>query len=136
MTTKFTKEQLAEWLEDIKEAAKDDTSFSIAWFKGTEDEPLSIIAGWQECFADNSEVDDLFCCSKSQPKYVMCVKIAENEGPYAYTDYEIMNMPWDRETGDVDDTEVFLEWDDPVDYMADHFRADWLRLMRESGADV
>ena len=35
MTTKFTKEQLAEWIEDIKEAAKNDDSFSIAWFKGT-----------------------------------------------------------------------------------------------------
>jgi hypothetical protein len=129
MTTKFTKEQLAEWLEDIKEAAKDDTSFSIAWFKGTENEPLSIIAGWQECFADNSEVDDLFCCSKSQPKYVMCVKIAENEGPYAYTDYEVMNMPYDRETEEVENTEVMLEWDDPTDYVAEFFMHEWERLM-------
>ena len=44
----FTIEQLAGWIEEIKEAAKDDYSFSIAWFKGTEDEPLSIIAGWQQ----------------------------------------------------------------------------------------
>lgn len=129
MTIKFTKEQLAAWIEDIKEAAKDDTSFSIAWFKGTEDAPLSIIAGWTECFADNSGVDDLFCCSKSQPKYCMCIKIAENEGPYAYTDYEIMDMPWDRETDEVEDTEVMLEWDDPTDYMAEFFMHEWERLM-------
>lgn len=136
MTTKFTKEQLAEWLDDIKEAAKDDTSFSIAWFKGTENEPLSIIAGWQECFANNSEVDDLFCCSKSQPKYVMCVKIAENEGPYAYTDYEVMNMPYDRESMEAENTEVMLEWDDPTDYMAEFFMHEWERLMTDYGYEI
>ncbi len=129
MTINFTKEQLAAWIEDIKEAAKDDTCFSIAWFEGTEKAPLAIIAGWMEYFADNSEVDDIFCCSKSQPKYVMCIKIAENDGPYAYTDYEIMNMPYDRESGDVDNTEVMLEWDDPADYAAEFFMHEWERLM-------
>lgn len=133
MNTKFTKEQLAAWIEDIKEAAKDDTSFSIAWFKGTEDEALSIIAGWMECFADNSEVDDIFCCSKSNPRYVMCIKIAENDGPYAYTDYEIMNMPYDRVSGEVENNEIMLEWDDPADYAAEFFMQEWERLMKLYG---
>lgn len=131
MTIKFTKEELAAWIEDIKEAAKDDTSFSIAWFKGTEECPLSIIAGWSECFADNSEVNDLFCCSKSQPRYAMCIKIAENDGPYAYTDYDAMNMPWDEESEEVENTEVMLEWDDPSDYVAEFFMHEWERLMEE-----
>lgn len=131
MTTKFTKEQLAGWITEIKEAAKDDYSFSIAWFNGTENAPLSIIAGWAEKFSNESEVDDLFCCSKSQPKYVMCIKIAENEGPYAYTDYEVMNMPYDRVSGEVENTEVMLEWDDPVEYMAEFFMHEWERLMDE-----
>ena len=133
MNTKFTKEQLAAWIEDIKKAAKEDQSFSIAWFKPTEDEALSIIAGWQECFADNSEVDDLFCCSKSNPRYVMCIKIAENDGPYDYTDYEIMNMPYDRVTKEVEDTEIMLEWDDPADYAAEFFMHEWERLMEIYG---
>jgi hypothetical protein len=133
MNTKFTKAQLAAWIEDIKEAAKDDTSFSIAWFKGTEDEALSIIAGWSECFADNSEVDDLFCCSKSNPRYVMCIKIAENDGPYAYTDYEIMNMSYDRVSGEVENNEIMLEWDDPADYAAEFFMQEWERLMELYG---
>lgn len=134
MEKTFTREQLINWIEGILKAAKEDESFSIAWFKPTESCPFAIIAGWQEL--DEPEGEDSFCRSKSQPKYVMAIKVAENEGPYAYTDYEIMNMPWDRESGDVDDTEVFLEWTDPVDYMADHFRAEWLRLMKEHGADV
>ena len=65
MITKFTKEELMGWVEEIKEAAKDDYCFSIAWFKGTEKEPFSIIAGWAERFSDNSEVADTFCVSAS-----------------------------------------------------------------------
>jgi hypothetical protein len=130
MDIKFTKEQLTAWIEDIKRAAKEDESFSIAWFKGTENEPLSIIAGWAECFAENSEVNDLFCCSKSNPKYVMCIKVAENEGPYSYTDYEIMNMPYDEE-GNVDDTEQMLEWEDNPEDLATWLLGEWERIMEE-----
>ena len=135
MIKTFTRGQLIDWIKSLKEAARDDTSFSIAWFRPTEDFPFSIIAGWQE-YDEPTDEEDSFCRSKSQPKYVMCIKIAENEGPYAYTDYEIMNMPWNRETGDVDITEVPLSWDDPVDYVADHFRAEWLRIVKEYGVDV
>ena len=71
MTTKFTKEQLAGWIDEIKEAAKNDEVFSIAWFNGTEDSPFSIIAGWSECFAKNSEIDDLFCCSKAVVRLIL-----------------------------------------------------------------
>ena len=129
MTTKFTKEQLTKWIEDIKEAAKEDTTFSIAWFPGTEEEPLSIIAGWAPLFSDKSEVNDLFCCSKAHPEYVMCIKIAKNEGPYIYIDYEFMDMPLDPETDEVENTEVMLEWDDPADYAAEFFMHEWERLM-------
>lgn len=129
MEKTFTIEQLAGWIEEIKEAAKDDYAFSIAWFKPTESCPFAIIAGWQQCYSEPEEVDSSFCSSKSNPTYVMCIKIAENEGPYAYTDYEVMNMPWDRETEEVDDTEIMLEWSDPADYLAAHFMAEWMRLM-------
>lgn len=129
MKKTFTREQLIDWIEDLREAAKDDTSFCIAWFKPTESCPFAIIAGWQEL--DEPDGEDSFCRSKSHPKYVMAIKIAENHGPYAYTDYEVMDMPWARESGDVDDTEVFLEWTDSVDYLADHIEADWIRVTEE-----
>ena len=122
----FTKQELAEWIADIKEAAQDDNCFSIAWFKPTENCPFAIIAGWQEC----PDMPVEFCRSKSEPKYVMCIKIAENDGPYAYTDYEIMNMPYDRETDEVDDNEIMLEWDDNPECAAEFFMMEWERLMK------
>jgi hypothetical protein len=127
-TTNNTIKNLATWIEDIKEAAKDDTSFSIAWFKDTANSPFSIIAGWQKMFKE--DCSDLFCCSKSQPEYVMCIKIAKNEGPYAYTDFDVMNMPTDS-FGNVDDTCIPLEWDDSADAAAEFFMHEWERIMEE-----
>jgi len=80
------------------------------------------------------DYSDLFCCSKSQPEYVMCVKIVKNDGPYAYTDFEAMNMPTNR-FGEVDDTCIPLEWDDSPEYAAEFFLHEWERIMREQEAD-
>lgn len=134
MNTKFTIEELTDWIETIKEAAEDDNSFSIAWFPGTEDQPYSIIAGWMEHFSDNSEVDDMFCVSASNPRYVMCIKIAENDGPYDYTDYDIMNMPV-YDDSEVDDTEIILEWEDDSEELAEFFSHEWERIMETYGEE-
>ncbi len=123
---------LAVWIESLKEAARKDETFSISWFKGTKNEPFSIIGGWMEGFSDS--YDDLLCISKSEPKYAMCVKIAINEGPYAYTDFEIMNMPYDSE-GNVDDTCIALQWDDDAEELAAWLLTEWERITKEYGED-
>lgn len=120
--------KLTEWIEDLKEAAKDDNCFSIAWFKETENEPFSIIGGWMEGFSE--DYSDLICVSKSNPKYAMCVKIAVNEGPYAYTDFEVMNMPLNKE-GDVDDTCIALEYDDDAESLATFLLTELDRITKE-----
>lgn len=122
---------LAAWINDLKDAARDDYTFSIAWFKDTKDSPFAIIGGWQKMFQE--DYSDLFCCSKSQPEYVMCIKIAKNEGPYAYTDFEVMNMPTDA-FGNVDDTCIPLEWDDSAEAAAAFFLCEWERIMVEYAA--
>ena len=133
MNTKFTIESLADWIKGLKEDAKNDLFYSIAWFGPTAGSPYSIIAGWQKMFKD--DYSDLFCCSKSQPEYVLCIKVAENNGPYAYTDFEIMNMPYDSKTGDVDDTCIPLEWDDNPECAAEFFMHEWERIMDTYGED-
>jgi hypothetical protein len=126
-----TIKNLAEWIEQLKKFAEGDSDMLISWFCPTKDYPFSIIGGWQECFSDKSGVDDLFCVSKTNPKYVMCVKIVINEGPYAYTDYEVMNMPYDPLTNEVDDTEQMLEWDDDPEELATWLLTEWERIMAE-----
>lgn len=133
MTTQITIEKLAAWIEDIMEAARDDTSFSIAWFPDTEDKPFSIIAGWERLFPD-SDFSKSFCCSKSHPEYVMCIKIAKNEDKTWYLDFDSMNMPTDK-FGNVDDTCVPLEWDDYAEAAAEFFMREWERIMNEYGGN-
>jgi hypothetical protein len=130
---KITLESLAQWIEDIKEAAKDDTSFSIAWFKETENKPFSIVAGWTEgAFEDYSNI---FCVSKTEPKYVMALKIAINEGPYAYTDFDAMSIPLDK-NGEVDSACIPLEWNDSPEAAAQFFLMEWERIMEEHGEEL
>lgn len=128
---KDTLKNLTDWIEGLKKSAKEDEQFSIAWFKETENKPFSIIGGWMEGFSE--DYSDFICISKGDPSYAMCVKIAVNEGPYAYTDFEIMNMPVNPETGEVDDTCIALEYDDDSESLAQFLLLELDRITKEYG---
>ena len=127
MNTTFTKEQLTSWIVDLMTAAKNDDQFLIDWFKRTKESPVSIIGGWQQF---DTSFPDLFCTSKSDPGYTMCIKICENNGPYAYTEYELQDMPLD-DNGEVENTELILEWEDDPAAVAEFFIGEWERLMEK-----
>jgi hypothetical protein len=126
MNKTFTKEQLTSWIAGLQEAAKNDEQFLVDWFKRTKDSQFSIVGGWQDGFAPNEA--DLFCQSKSNPTYCMCVKICVNEGPYAYCDFETLDMPL-SEDGEVDDNCIALEWHDDPAKVAEFFMIEWEQLM-------
>ena len=127
MNNKMLK-NLAEWIESLKEDARKDDCYSIAWFGDTKNEPFSIIAGWMEGFSE--DYSDFVCVSKADPAYALCIKIAVNKGPYAYTDFEIMDMPVDK-SGEVDDTCIVLEYDDDAESLAQFFMGEWERITKE-----
>lgn len=128
---KNTLKNLTDWIEGLKKSAKEDEQFSIAWFKETENKPFSIIGGWMEGFSE--DYSDFICISKGDPSYAMCVKIAVNEGPYAYTDFEIMNMPVNPETEEVDDTCIALEYNDDSESLAQFLLVELERINKEYG---
>ena len=117
---------LAEWIKGLKESAKNDETFDISWFNGTKNEPFSIIAGWEGGFAEY--FSDIMCVSKSDPYYALCIKVAINEGPYAYTDFEIMDMPIDPATEEVDNTCIALDLDEDVVGLAQFYAGEWERI--------
>lgn len=123
-----TVKNLRDWIDELKKAAKEDSDLLISWFKPTEEYPISIVGGWMEGFSESYA--DIMCISKSNPKYAMCVKIAVNEGPYEFTDFELMDMPVDRE-GVVDDTCISLEWDDDSESLAVFLLTEWERIMND-----
>ena len=130
MKTNNMLKNLTAWINDLKEAAADDYAFSVAWFPGTQEFPISIVGGWMGGFSES--YNDLFCMSKSEPKYAMCVKIVLNEGPYAYVDFESLLMPTDK-SGNVDDTCIALELEDDADGLAAFLLCEWERIMTEHG---
>lgn len=126
MNTTFTKEQLTGWIKGLQEAAKNDERFLVDWFKPTMNSEFSIVGGWLDGFNHNEA--DLFCQSKSEPTYCMCVKIIVNEGHYAYCDFETLDMPM-TEDGEVDDNCIALEWKDDPAKAAEFFMIEWEQLM-------
>lgn len=126
MNKTFTKEALAGWIKGLQQAAKEDERFSVSWFIPTKEEPFSIVGGWLDGF-DPSQAD-LFCQSKSNPTYCMCIKICVNEGPYAYCDFETLDMPMSKD-GEVDNNCFALEWDEDPEAIANFFMIEWEQLM-------
>ena len=121
MTNKITIKNLATWIDNLKELAKADTAETMVhWFGQTAGEPLSIVGGWQKMF--DKDYSDLFCCSKSHPENVMCVKIVTNDEFGVYCG--------------VDDICIPLEWDDAPEAAAEYFTYEWERLMREHNEEV
>lgn len=127
--TKDMVNKLAAFIQSLIDDAENDNAFDVAWFKETENEKFSIVGGWLETGFDPNN-QDCFCISKSNPKYAMAVKVVINEGPYAYCDFETLNMPMDiNNPEEVDDTCLILEWDDNPAAIAGFFYGEWERLM-------
>jgi hypothetical protein len=126
MNTNFTIRELADWIAGLIDSAKKDEQFLVNWFKPTESLPISIVGGWLGGNYPGVN-DDLFCSSKSSQEYIMCIKIIQNEGPYAYTDFEMLSMPTEV-AGEVDDTCQLLEWNDDPEQIATFFWGEWMRM--------
>ena len=127
-TTDVTIKNLAEWIDSLKGFAEGDHELLVSWFKGTKDMPFCIVGGWMKGFSES--YTDLLCVSKSQPEYAMCVKIAVNEGPYAYADFESLPMPSDGH-GTIDDTCIALEQGDDSESLATFLLCEFERIMAE-----
>ena len=122
---------LVAWLEELIAAGKADEDFSISWFNETKDEKFAIVGGWLDGF-DPTDAD-IFIMSKHSPGYCLCVKIAVNCGPHAYTysDYDLMDMPYDDEANTAEDTEVFLDRESDVASLAAWLLMEWERISKE-----
>ena len=127
MNTNFTIRELAGWIASLIDYAKKDEQFLVSRFKPTENSPISIVGGWLGGNYPGVNAD-LFCESKSSHGFIMSVKIIQNEGPYAYTDFEMLSMPTEV-NGEVDDTCQMLEWEDDPEQIATFFWGEWRRMM-------
>ena len=133
MDTKNMTTALVGWIKGLQQAAKEDEQFSVSWFLPTKEQPMAIVGGWSDGY-DPADAD-LFCLSKSNPTFGMCIKVVVNEGPYAYCDFETLNMPMEP-NGEVDDTTLTLEWEDNPEVLAKFYIHEWERLMKDNDLGV
>lgn len=120
----MTVQEITTWLKEITANPAED--IAIFWFNKTKHSPLSIIGGW--CGGFSEEYKDLLYLSEEDPTYALCVKIVLNQGPYAYTDFELMDMSTNDE-GDIEDTLIAIQRDDDdLEALAKFLFGEWQRL--------
>lgn len=127
---KETIKSLTLWINGLIEEAKKDSNLSVSWFKGTDIKDFCIVGGWSDGFSKNYE--GLLHISKSKPNYAMCVKIVVDEGPYAYADFDSLNMPIGLD-GEVDDTCISIELDENPEALALFLLNELERITKEHG---
>ena len=131
MDKDMMRKDLANFLRGLIDSAKEDTAMAInlGRFRGTIDSKFGIVGGWTKGQFDG--YGDLLCVSKENPNYAMAVKIVVN----GTGDYESLQMPT-TEDGNVEDTEIALEWEDDVDSAAAWLISEWERIMKEHGEEI
>ena len=120
--------KLVDWLHTVVDKADKDEKFSVSWFEDTKHDKFNIVAGWSDGFS--KDYADLLYISKEEPQYAMCVKVVQNEEPYAYVDFDLLNMPVE-ESGAVDDTCFALERMDDLEAVAQFLYGEWERITME-----
>lgn len=120
-------EKLSSWIQDLKNLAMKDESFLVYWYPETEDKPYSLVGGWSDVGFEEKDRKTV-CTSKQSPAYGMSIKVIKNEGPYAYADFDTLEMPYDEETNEVYDTCTTLEWDDCPKLVAKFYKEQWEKV--------
>jgi hypothetical protein len=123
--------EATDWVEELKQVAEKDEQISYAIFRYSENAPFLIAAGWSEGF--NESCSDIMYISKTNPTYAMCIKIVINDGPWLYADFDILNMPYDEVSGEVDDTCIALEREDSSEAVALFYLNELERINKEWG---
>lgn len=108
--------EVTDWVNKLREKA--DADEDIAYTICRPDSckyKLAIVGGWMKGFCE--EQADFLYISKSNPEYAMCIKIVVDDGPWAFAEFDTLNMPI-GEDGEVEDTCIALERDDSSEAVA------------------
>ena len=125
MTNKKIIANLEDWLKSLIKKAEEDDNFLVSWFDDTKDDSISLVGGWSEGFSE--DFNDILYISKSSPSYALCVKIAVNDGPYAYVDFDTLDMPTSSD-GTVEDTCIVIERNEDISGLASFLNCELERI--------
>ena len=122
---------VTDWVDNLRKLAEQDEAIAYSIHKtGLCDDKFVIVGGWVDGF--NADQSDLLYISKADPTYAMCIKIVVNDGPWAYADFETLNMPV-GEDSEVYDTCIALERDDTSEAVALFYLNELENIIKEFG---
>lgn len=108
--------EVTDWVNNLRDIAERDESIAYSIYRPDFCRgEFAIVGGWMEGFG--AEQADFLYISESDPRYAMCIKVVVDDGPWAFAEFETLNMPI-GEDGEVDDTCIALERDDDSESIA------------------
>lgn len=130
MNTKDIINRLAVWIDMLKQTAANDERFVLgnaSYFPETKNSTVCIVGGWSSGFS--SEYNDLMCISDSDSAKCMCVKIVKRPANLFWQDFDKLELP--APTGEIEDTQIALEWEDDSEAVALFFMSEWERITKD-----
>lgn len=94
------------------------------------DDTWAVYVGWSDAGFD--EDDDSVIHDEDSPDWVIGVKIADMEDAM-WTDFDWCNMPYDKDTGDVWDTQEYISHDENYSQLASWLLENYEKIVEEYG---
>lgn len=94
------------------------------------DDTWAVYVGWSDAGFD--EDDDSVIHDENSPDWVIGVKIADMEDAM-WNDFDWCNMPYDKDTGDVWDTQEYISHDENYSQLASWLLENYEKIVEEYG---
>ena len=115
-----TKEQLRKAILDLKETKNVVITYFFKLWVDEYYRRWAIVIAWQDGFEDSNTTE------YENGTYRICMKIGFQPTNSIMQEYDIdWTMPWDEETGDVDDSEITVYSDEAIDSCIDYIFGTW-----------
>lgn len=123
-----TRNNLAAWMDSLREQVKNGQQFTTAWFEDTKDTPISIVGGWLNGFAAFADTGS-FCINKHNTNQALCIAVVVNNGEDSTVELDKLKF-CDAPNGVPEDLSIAISPDDDTNVFAHFLLIERDRIMK------
>lgn len=118
----MNREDLRKAVLDLKETKDLTVTYYFKFGVDDYNRRWALVIAWQDGYEDSNTTE------YENGTYRICMKIGFQPTTSIMQEYDIdWTMPWDEETGNVDDSEISIASDEDIDYCIDYLFKIWER---------
>ena len=133
-TTKLNVNNLAAWINSLREKTMNGEQFTTAWFEETKDAPISIVGGWLNGFAAFADSGS-FCMNKSNKDQALCIAVVVNNGEDETIELDDLKF-CDAPNGVPEDLSIAISPTDDTKVFGAFLIMEWERIMNAHKEEI